>query len=180
MKVLLKEGAKKATATTILILPRLDGKTLETLAGKAVPHGIVAEADDKAVLDAVNACDRTEQFISGRDLYKAARWMYKALGEYENGSKMSLEQTDRGNTLDDSEAKRINRVEGLTKGDTIAVGPTISPRTFLNARGRVVSIKGDKVEVKLDAGDRDRIERATGNLERETIPFPLVCVEKLV
>jgi len=59
------------------------------------------------------------------------------------------------------------------------VGPTISPRTFLNARGRVVSIKGDKVQVELDAGDRDRIERATGKPERETIPFPLVCVEKL-
>lgn len=180
MKVLLKEGAKKATATTILILPRLNASTLETLAGEAAPHGIVTEADDKAVLEAVNACDRTEQFILGRDLYKAAAWMYKALGQYENGSKIGLRLTGRGYALDDSQANRVNRAEGLAKGDAVVVGPTISPRTFMNARGRVVSIKGDKVQVELDAGDRDRIERATGKPQRETIPFPLACIEKLL
>ncbi len=179
MKVLLREGAKKATATTILILPRLGGSTLETLAGKAVPHGIVAEADDKAVLDAVNACNRTDEFITGRELYKAATWMYKALGEYEDGSKIGLRVTGRGNALNDSEAKRVNRTEGLAKGDTVAVGPTISPGTYMNARGRVVAVKGDKVQVELDAGDRDRLERATGKPQRKTVPFPLVCVEKV-
>ena len=182
MKVLLKEGAEKATAASILVLPQLIETTLETLSGEAVSDGgIVAEADYAVVGAAINtgAKERAAQSITAKTLLKEVKWMAKALGEYEIGSKIGLHITGRGCALDDSEAKRINRAEGLSEGDVIAVGPTISPRTLMNARGRVVSISGDRVEVELEAGDPDRIERATGKELAEHTSFPLVCVEKV-
>lgn len=182
MRVLLKEGAEKATAASILVLPQLGETTLETLSGEAVSNGgIVAEAEYAVVAGAINtgAGDRAAQAITPKKLLKEVEWMAKALGPYEIGSKIGLRFTGRGCALDDSEAQRMNRAEGLAEGDTIAVGPTISPRTFMNARGKVVSIKGERVEVELDPGDRDRIQRATGKGVTEHPTFPLACVEKV-
>jgi hypothetical protein len=181
MRVLLKEGADAATPESILVLPRLGGNTLETLTGDAVAKGVIAEVDQKTVTSALNAAARArkDEFVTTKDLQKDVKWLNKALGEYEIGSKIGLKSTSRGFTLDDSEAQRINRTEGLAEGDVIAVGPTVSPRTFMNARGRVLSINGDRVEVELDPGDRDRIQRATGKKVAEHPTFPLVCVERV-
>ena len=71
------------------------------------------------------------------------------------------------------------RAEGLTKGDLVAIGPTISPRTLMNARGRVLAIQGDRVGVELDAGDCDRYERATGKQLAQRTTFPLNTIEKV-
>jgi hypothetical protein len=181
MRVLLKEGADAATSESILVLPQLTGSMFETLSGESVSKGVVAEVDRKTVTSALNAGARSrkDEFVTAKDLQKDVKWLAKAVGEYELGSKIGLEPTPRGFMLDESEAKRINRAEGLTTGDTIAIGPTISPKTFMNARGRVVSTKGDKVEVRLDDGDRDRIQRATGKGVAEITTIPRNGVEKL-
>jgi hypothetical protein len=181
MRVLLKEGAHAATSDSILVPPQLRGSTLETLSGDPVSKGVLTEIDGKALTSALEAAAqaRADEFISVKALLNEVRSLAKGLADYELGSKIGLKPTPRGFALDDSEARRINRAEGLTKGDTIAIGPTITPRTLMNARGRVVSIKGDKVTVELDAGDRDRFERATGKQIAEREEFPLLCVEKV-
>lgn len=182
MRVLLKEGATGATSDSILVLPQSMGATLETLAGDGVPKGLLAEADERVVVSAVNAAARSrrDEFVTAKDLMKDVRWLHKATGEYEVGSKIGLKPTPRGYTLDTSEASRIDRSEGLAKGDSIAVGPNISPKAWMNAHGQVLSIDGDRVTVELDPGDRDRIQRATG---KDNVPerpkLPRACVEKV-
>jgi hypothetical protein len=181
MKVLLKDGAHAATSETILIPPLVRGSTLETLSGDPVSKGVVTEIGGKALTSALDAAAqaRADEFISAKALLNEVRSLAKGLADYELGSKIGLKPTPRGFALDDSEASRINRAEGLAAGDAIAIGPTITPRALMNARGRVVSIKGDKVTVELDAGDRDRFERATGKQVAEREEFPLLCVEKV-
>ncbi len=182
MKVLLKEGAENATATSILVLAQEIETTFVTLSGEAVPDGgIVAETDYPTVAQAVNtgASNHPAQSVTPRTLLKQVEWMAKALSPYEIGSEMGLHIVGHGWALDDSKATRIDRAAGLSEGDTIAVGPTISPRRFMNARGRVISINDESVLVELDPGDRDRIHRLTGKEQAEQVSFPLVCVEKV-
>jgi len=181
MRVLLKEGAESATSDSILVLPQLTGSTLETLAGDEVPKGLAAEVDEKAVVSAVNtaARARSDEYVGAKDLMRDVRWLHKALGEYQDGSKIGLTPTPRGFTLDDSEATRIDRAANLAEGDTIAVGPSIKPKTYLNARGKVASVTRDKVEVVLDPGDRDRLARATAKPIAERLHLPRACVEKV-
>ncbi len=182
MKVLLKHGADKATAATVLILPQLIDDALETLSGESAPYGIVAETDEAALVDALNAGARARghHVLTARALRKEAQWMSKALAGYEVGSKIGLIVKGGGAfRLDDSEAIRVNRAEGLTKGDLVAMGPTVSPRTLMNARGRVLAVKGDRVGVELDAGDCDRCERATGKQVAQRTTFPINTIEKV-
>jgi hypothetical protein len=178
MRVLLKEGAEKPTAAGILVLPQ----EIETVSGEGVRDGgIVADADYSTVVQAVTsgAKDRAAQSVTPKGLFKLVEWMARALSAYEIGSKIGLHITGHGWALDDSEAKPINRAEGLSEGDTIAVGPTISPKRLMNARGRVVSINDKRALVELDAGDRDRIRRATGRKQPKHVSFWLLCVEKV-
>jgi hypothetical protein len=181
MRVLLKEGADAATSDSILVLPQGLGNTLETLAGDPVAKGLVAEVDERTVTSALNtaARSRKDEFVSAKDLQKDVRWLNKAIGEYEVGAKIGLTPTARGFALDVSEATRINRADGLAVDDEIAVGPNISPKAWMNAHGRVVSIKGGRVEVQLDPGDRDRLQRATGKEIPERPALPLGSVEKV-
>jgi hypothetical protein len=180
MRVLLKEGAAGATPDSILVLPRT-GDTLETLTGDPVAKGLVTEVDEPTVFgalaDAVRA--RSDEFLSAKDLKRVLKWLHKATGDYEAGSKIGLTPTPRGFVIDDSEASRIERAANLAEGDTIAIGPPIKPKTYLNARGSVISIIGDRVEVELDRGDRDRLERATGKPIPERPKIPLACIEKV-
>ena len=182
MRVLLREGAEKATAAVILVLAQETETTFETLSGEAIPGGgIVAEADYSTLAQAVDAGarDRAAQGATSTTLLKQVEWMARALSPYEIGSKIGLHILRHGWALDDSEAKRIDRAEGLSEGDTIAVGPTISPKSFMNARGRVISVNEESALVELEAGDRDRIHRATGKKQAKNVSFPLACVEKV-
>jgi hypothetical protein len=149
MKVLLKEGADAATSETVLVLPQVSGDTLETLSGDSVPKGIVTEAGEKAITAALNVAlaARKDEFISAKDLQKDLIWLNKVLADYELGSKIGLKASPSRFTLDDSEATWINRAEGLAPGDRIAVGPSVSPKTAMNAHGQVLSISRDKVLV---------------------------------
>lgn len=181
MRVLLEEGAEGATSESILVLPQTSGSTLETLAGDPATKGLVAEVDEKAVVSAVNAAARSrrDEFIAAKDLMHGLRWLHKGLGDYAVGSKIGIEPSPKGFVLDDSEAERIDRAAGLAKGDTVAIGPLLRPRRYLNARGKVHSIKGDTVTVDLDPGDRDRLTRAHDKPIPERLKVPRIGVEKV-
>lgn len=182
MRVLLKEGARRATAASILVLPKLIETTLETLSGEADSNGgIVAEAESAVVADAISTAvkDRAAPTITPRKLLKEVEWMAKALGPYEIGSEIGLHFNGCGCELDDSQARRIDGGEGLSEADAIAVGPTISWRTLMNVGGRVISINNGSVVVELEVGDRDRIQCATGKEQPARISIPFLCVEKV-
>ena len=49
----------------------------------------------------------------------------------------------------------------------------------MNARGTVVSVGGGKVEIDIDPGDRDRVERDRGKRVGERLTMPVACVEKI-
>jgi hypothetical protein len=179
MRVLLKEGAKEATAMSVLVVPQHAEATLVTLCGVVELHGIVGEADRAAVGKAIAAAiahrpgDR-----SAETLLEEAEWMARALGPYEVGSRIGLRFLSRGWALDTSQAATIDRAPGLAEGEEIAVGPPVA-EAFVNARGRVVSIRGDGVQVELDAGDRERIERSTISKLPAVTTFPRHCAERV-
>lgn len=183
MRALLTKPDAEPSAETVLVLPQLGGEDFETLAGERVGFGFVAEVPGEPLTEAVYAGTkkRDDDDTTAKDLTDDVRWLHKALADYELGSKMGLSIDPRGDgyLLDDSEATRINRTEGLEEGDEVAIGPAIRPKTFFNAHGRVVSIDGDTVQVQLDPGDRDRVERGTGKTAKEVMSFPLDGLEKV-
>jgi hypothetical protein len=184
MKVLLKEGADTPTPATILVPSSRGEAAFETLIGETLPSigkGVIAEFDEPAVIAAVNeaAAERDDEFVTAKDLARHLRHLNKGFGDYEIGSKIGLQETDGRVLFDDSGARRVNRAEGLAKGDLIAVGPSVRPKAYMNARGTIDSIGGGTVEIILDAGDRDRIERDRGKRVAERLTMPVGCAEKL-
>lgn len=183
MRVLLKDAAEKATAENILVPPQRTVASLATLSGATAPFGFLADADYDTVVKAIQAGSRRragEFRFSIQSMSQDLRKLAEELGNYELGSKLSLRVKGDGYVLEDGEATRIDRSGGLTWEDRVAIGPSVSPKAFMNARGRVEYIRCDNtVEVELDASDRDRIERATGKRVPKVRKFPRACIEKL-
>jgi hypothetical protein len=179
MKILLKEGASTATHQTILVLPQGLGTKFETLAGDEVDAGIVSEADSASLNAAINtgARERDDERIPPQHLLKEVTWMAKALGELEPGSPIGLISTRKGYKLDVSKAQRITYAEGLKEGDLIVVGSK-APQAYMNARGWVTSINGERVEVELEAADRDRIQRVLGKDVPTPLSIHIECLEE--
>lgn len=180
MRVLLKAGTEEAGASTILVLLQGGETTFETLSGEAERQGVLAEVERSAVGSAISAAviGRGARGRSAETLLAAAEWMARALGPYEVDSRIGLHFHDRGCALDTSQARWIDRAPGLAEGELVTLGPPIS-ETFVNARGRVVSIRGEGVGVELDADDRERIERSTIRRLPPVMTFPRLCVERL-
>lgn len=179
MKVLLKAGAEGPAATSILVLPREAETTFETLSGEAEHRGFVAEVEKSVVSAAISAAvmNRGYQGRSAETLFEATESMARALNPCEVGSRIGLRFLGRSCSLDVSQAKSINRAPGLDEGDQVTIGPPVA-ETFVNARGCVISIRGEAVQVELDAGDRERIERSTIRRLPPVTIFPRVCVER--
>lgn len=181
MWVLLKEGARTATLNSILVAPRVGRCTLETLRGKPVAKGIVARIDERAVTTAVEraASVRREESVSSEEMLRDLRKLHSALGDYKVGSKIGLQPSRGALTLDVSEATAIDRAADLAIGDTIAIGPAISPLAWMSARGRVLWFEAAGVIVELDPGDRNRLERALGREVSQQPTIPFESVEKV-
>ena len=182
MRVLLTDPDAEPSSATVLVFSQVGGSSFETLAGESVDAGFVAEVDGDVLTDAVysGARERDDEYVTPKNLTDDVRRIHRALADFQPGSKFGVKMNPGGDgyTLDDTEATQINRAEGLEVGDEVAVGPSVSPKTFFNAHGKAVSITGDTVEVALDPGDRDRVARATGKTVSETISFPLAGLEK--
>jgi hypothetical protein len=56
----------------------------------------------------------------------------------------------------------------VTEGARVAFNGRVRPKTMLNSRGTVESVRGGRVTVKLDAGDQRRVTEATAR----TTPNP--------
>ena len=183
MRVLLTEPGAHPIAATILVVPQVGGSAFETLSGRRQATGVVAEADNETLVKALSAGlgERDDYAVSAEKMRGDLRWIHKELADYEPGSKIGLgvDPKGRGYVLDGSEAVRINRAEGLAEGDAVAIGPKARPKALFNARGRVISINGAEVEVQVDPGDRDRIERATGKTVDERMTFHILLIERL-
>jgi hypothetical protein len=119
IRVLLKEGAERATAQTILsVAPTLRETVLSPLSGGGgVPGGIVAEADIWTVAEAIDTAAEGYPRISAavrNARIEEVEWMAGILAMYEVGSRIVQHLTHSGCSLDATEARR-------------ASGPTLTP-----------------------------------------------------
>jgi hypothetical protein len=178
MRVLMKEGATEATDATILVLPVCSGGMFETLSGKRVSQGIVAEADPKVVVASARsgAKERGNPFVTSKDLLMDLTWLDKELADYNVGSRVGPQFSGGAYVLGASKRTQIESAEELAEGDTIAISPLSG---LINARGHVVSVDGKWVEVEVDPTDRDRLESRTGLLLGERVTVSFTCVEKV-
>lgn len=181
MRVLLKEGATDATDATILVLPVCSGGMFETLSGKRVSQGIVAEADPKVVVASASngAKERGNPFVTSKDLLMDLTWLDKELAEYEEGSRVGPQFSGGAYVLGASQRKKVECPEELAEGDAIAISPPIALKSLINARGHVVSVDDKWVEVEVEPGDRDRIERGTELDLGPRVTVNRTCVEKV-
>lgn len=179
MRVLLREGAERPSAESIVIFPHEIETSPVTLCGEAARGGIVAEADTSP-LEIVNRLITRcgPQADEPEKLIWEVTWMAKALGPYEVGSRIGIHLFANGWSLDTSEATPIDRAPGLAEGDAISIGPP-QEDAFVNARGTVASLAGELVWVELDAGDRERIERTVIKRLPRRMSFPRLCVERV-
>jgi hypothetical protein len=182
LKVLLRQGAEETSETSVLVIAQVMETTLETLSGKAVPEGgIVAEADCRDVMGAAEAAarERATQFATAERLRKDVVWMARELDPYEVGSRVGLGYTNNCAEwfLDFSQAKPIDRAPGLAEGDMVVIGP--SAPLYVNARARVGWIHDEAIAVSLETGDRERIERGTGQRLPKSTILSRFSVEKL-
>ncbi|HKT83991.1 MAG TPA: hypothetical protein VJQ84_09180, partial [Solirubrobacterales bacterium] len=96
MRVLLKEGAAEATATTILVFLRPGGAILETLGGEPVTRGVIAEADPstvgKAARDGIEM--REDPDVRVKALLEELNWLDGFLASHRLGATIDLEIAD--------------------------------------------------------------------------------------
>lgn len=101
-------------------------------------------------------------YVEKTDINRDIRFITRGVTDVAVGTVVGVIAKARGLTLDIPQDATPNRQAGLKVGAKIAVGPNVSPKAFINARGTVVSINGVKATVEFDAGDIDRVNRATG------------------
>lgn len=96
------------------------------------------------------------------DFLRDTRFITKCVADAKDGTIVTVKRSGRGLTLDVPKDALPNRQAGLAIGVRVAVGPNVSPKALMNAHGTVVSVNGVKADVEFDAGDIDRVNRATG------------------
>lgn len=173
MKVLTHNG-KVACA------PIMGGDKFELLNGEAVdgkcvvaevPHG----AAERQAISGLK--DKRREYVEKKDIMRDLRWQSKALADVAEGTEVGLILSGRGYRLDIPDDARPNRIEGIKQGAKVAVGPNISPKAWMNLHGTVEAIKGQRVMVKADEGDADRVKRATGKNVPAVVSMPLSSIE---
>jgi hypothetical protein len=110
MRVLLMEGAERATAETILVLPgfveTVWAPLLPSVHYRGVcPEGCIAGVGVGVVARAIaTACDHRHPIVSSARLFNELSWMHRKLRPYVIGSRIRLEVTSFGCALDCSKA----------------------------------------------------------------------------
>jgi hypothetical protein len=117
------------------------------------------------------------RFTEAKDLKRDVRWIAKRLVDVPDGTTVRLVTKGDSYGLDIPEDATPDRSEGLKVGSQVAIGPNVSPKAMMNARGKVKSIKGNRAVVELDEGDLNRIERSTGKKFRRETSMPLSTLE---
>jgi hypothetical protein len=135
-----------------------------------------AAADDAVAMVPIDMEDPF-RFTDAKDLKRDVRWIAKRLVDVPDGTTVGLVTKGDSYGLDIPEDATPDRSEGLEVGSQVAIGPNVSPKAMMNARGKVKSIKGSRAVVELDEGDLNRIERATGKKFRRETSMPLSTLE---
>lgn len=175
---------------TILTFDPMGADDFLGLDRKRYAKGIVAERDDRNVAGLAKATikpydangerspDREDPFAfcEAKDIMRDLRWIAKTLIDIADGVEVGLKFSGRSSALDIPK-DAIPTVEAQV-GDAIVIGPAISPKALMNARGVVEKIVGDKVTCRMDAGDIKRITRATNKAWPQVIRVPLSTLEK--
>lgn len=109
MRVLLTEGAERAIAETILVLPGFVETVWTPLLAadtyRDCTEGFVAEVGVPVVVRAIRTAARHwHPGTASARRFKEVRWMHRVLRPYVIGSRIRLEITDRGCILDCSKA----------------------------------------------------------------------------
>jgi hypothetical protein len=178
------------TKNTILTFPVLGGTKFLGLDGKDYDEGIVMETNEATAKKHTQAAILRDNprsgevkvgqpfaFMTTADVMRDVRWIAKRLANVPNDTKVTMTNSAQGMGLDIPQDALPDYTRGLAVGVKIAVGPSISPKAMMNARGEVLAVNGTKVKVKLDASDIDRVNRATGKKFAAEVDIPKACIE---
>lgn len=155
----------------------LGESAFETIEGKlGHDKAFVREVDDRAVALAVRNAVAADEFMTTADYKRDLKFMVRSLVDVAEGTEVGVKVRGRGISLDIPK-DAVESGPAAKVGDTVAIGANISPKALMNARGVVTALNGTKVTIKLTAGDRKRIERATGRKYGPTTAVPKSCVD---
>jgi hypothetical protein len=193
MKILLTDAAADPRPDTLLIFAGRPEGELMTVSSDRRDHGFVAQATWPAVFAAIERArepidpddperDRAyeEKCAAEAALRREIEWLARALLKVACGSQVG--QTFTGESvpaLDFSPSVEVDRARDLAEGDRVAVSPPAAEE-FVNSRGTVVLIHGDRAWVEMDPDDRDRLVRSrVGFPSSETVEFPRCFLEPI-
>lgn len=173
---------------SVLVFDPNGSASFTALDGTSYPKGIVSDVADvtvaqqmqatlRQVANAVKQAEATRSkddlgipfgtggvfaFVERRDLLRDVQFIQSNVTDVAVGTEVGVLAKGRGLTLDIPQSARPNYQDGLKVGSQIAVGPNVTPKAFINARGTVIAINGVRATVEFDARDIDRVRRATG------------------
>jgi hypothetical protein len=177
MKVLTHEGV---LVTLPFTLKGLKDNEFERIDGKGSSEvGIVAEISEAVVRRSVSAaCEREDSYSTSRELMNDIKFIARSLLSVKDGTEIQMEKRgDRIKLVIPQHAQATKAT--ITVGARVAFNGRVTPKTALNSRGTVESLRGGRATIKLDAGDRRRLTEATGKDYPESIPAPVEILDVL-
>jgi hypothetical protein len=106
------------------------------------------------------------------------RFIARSLSNVQDGTEIRMQSSGaRSKLVIPPQAQAAKAT--VTKGARVAFNGRVSPKTMLNSRGTVQSIRGRRATVKLDASDRRRVTEATGKDYPESTTAPVEILDIL-
>jgi hypothetical protein len=177
MKVLTHEGV---LVTLPFTLKGLKENEFERIDGKGASEvGTVTEMSEGAVRRLVSAAGEIkENHSTPRTMMSDIRFIARSLSAVNDGTEIRMQKSgDRIKLAIPPEAQAAKAP--VTTGARVAFNGRVRPKTMLNARGTVQSVRGGKATLKVDAGDRRRITEATGKDCSESTTAPVEILDVL-
>lgn len=166
-------GLDGTTEATAGVVTEMSENIVKAQAAAAIKRDVLSEGESVPFGEYP-----TFAFITSRELMGDLRKMTKLIGETVVGTEATYVVRGSRISLSVPEGAKPDYTQGLAVGSTIVVSHNISPRTLMNARGKVVAVNGTKVSVELDEGDARRLAAATGK-NFAKVNLPKECVEVL-
>jgi len=116
--------------------------------------------------------------VTPRQMMNDLRYIARVCVEILDGTQVTCESTDGAfKVIVPEDAKPAK--EPVKEGDRVAINEKVKPKVWMNTHGTVEAIEDGYAIVKLDAGDRDRVTRATGQPGREKATLRVEFMDKL-
>jgi hypothetical protein len=117
-------------------------------------------------------------YVERKDLLRDVRFISKNIIDVPEGTTVKVRRSGRtAIALDIPKSALPDRQAGLRIGSKVAVGPNVTPKPLMNARGTVVGIRGVRASIDFDEGDLDRVKRATGKTFTNPVPMHKATLE---